>query len=54
MELIKGRPADETGRLEKEIRVYDLLDKLGLNIYGWDLVWNVRTTSKSGLKVLFL
>lgn len=24
MELIKGRPADETGRLEKEIRVYDL------------------------------
>ena len=23
MELIKGRPADETGRLEKEIRVYD-------------------------------
>lgn len=26
MELIKGRPADETGRLEKEIRVYDLLD----------------------------
>ena len=30
MELIKGRPADETGRLEKEIRVYDLLDKLGV------------------------
>ncbi len=30
MELIKGRPADETGRLEKEIRVYDLLDKLGM------------------------
>lgn len=31
MELIKGRPADEAGRLDKEIRVYDLLDKLGMN-----------------------
>ena len=30
MELIKGRPADEAGRLDKEIRVYDLLDKLGM------------------------
>lgn len=32
MELIlqKGRPADESGRLEKELRVYDLLDGLGL------------------------
>lgn len=28
MELMKGRPADVSGRLEKEIRVYDLLDKL--------------------------
>lgn len=26
----KGRPADVTGRLEKEIRVYDLLDSLGV------------------------
>lgn len=25
-----GRPEDESGRLEKEIRVYDLLDKLGI------------------------
>ena len=30
MELIKGRPADCSGRLEKEIRTYDLLDKLGI------------------------
>ena len=30
MELQKGRPADTTGRLEKEIRTYDLLDKLGV------------------------
>ena len=31
MELTKGRPADETGRLEKEIRTYDLLDRLGIS-----------------------
>lgn len=30
MELVKGRPADCSGRLEKEKRVYDLLDKLGI------------------------
>ena len=30
MELVHGRPADCTGRLEKEIRCYDLLDSLGI------------------------
>ena len=30
MELVQGRPADCTGRLEKEIRCYDLLDSLGI------------------------
>lgn len=30
MELMKGRPADTNGRLEKEIKVYDLLDRLGI------------------------
>ena len=30
MELIEGRPSDCTGRLDKEIRVYDLLDSLGI------------------------
>lgn len=30
MELQKGRPADITGRLEKEIRTYDLLDHLAV------------------------
>ena len=30
MELVTGRPADCTGRLEKEVRVYDLLDSLGI------------------------
>ena len=30
MELMKGRPADTTGRMEKEIRVYNLLDSLGI------------------------
>ena len=31
MELVFGRPEDCTGRLEKEIRCYDLLDKLGVS-----------------------
>ena len=30
MELVNGRPADCGGRLEKEIRCYDLLDSLGI------------------------
>ena len=30
MELVMGRPATNEGRLEKEIRCYDLLDKLGV------------------------
>ncbi|MBO5145619.1 MAG: prolyl-tRNA synthetase associated domain-containing protein [Lachnospiraceae bacterium] len=28
MELVKGRPADESGRLKKEIETYNLLDSL--------------------------
>ena len=28
--LYKGRPADEAGRLDKELRVYDFLDELGI------------------------
>ncbi len=31
MVLVNGRPEDTTGRLEKEIRVYDLLDSLGIS-----------------------
>ncbi len=30
IELMKGRPVDTTGRLEREIAVYDLLDELGI------------------------
>lgn len=30
LELMNGRPADITGRLEKEIRTYDFLDRLGI------------------------
>ena len=30
MKLETGRPADCTGRLSKEVRVYDLLDELGI------------------------
>ena len=38
MELVlyKGRPVDCTGRLEKEIRTYDLLDALGLEYWRTD------------------
>ena len=31
MELKQGRPSDCTGRLDKEIRCYDLLDSLGID-----------------------
>ena len=31
MKLENGRPADCSGRLSKEVRVYDLLDKLGIS-----------------------
>ena len=31
MELQHGRPADTAGRLEKELRTYDLLDRLGVS-----------------------
>lgn len=31
MELVNGRPENTEGRLDKEIRVYDFLDSLGVN-----------------------
>ena len=31
MELVQGRPEDCAGRLAKEVRVYDLLDQLGVS-----------------------
>lgn len=34
--LSKGRPESTGGRLEKEIRVYDLLDRLGMEYYRID------------------
>lgn len=36
MELIKGRPENANERLAKEIRVYDLLDKLNVEYYRVD------------------
>ena len=36
MQLYKGRPDDLTGRLDKEIRVYDLLDSLNLEYFRID------------------
>ena len=31
MQLLQGRPADCAGRLDKEIRCYDLLDSLNIS-----------------------
>lgn len=36
LELKNGRPADCTGRLEKEIRTYDFLDRLGIRYQRLD------------------
>lgn len=36
MELLKGRPSDTAGRLDKEIRTYDLLDSLGIEYWRID------------------
>lgn len=36
MELMKGRPGDVSGRLERELRVYDLLDRLGISYFRTD------------------
>lgn len=36
MELYTGRPLEEEGREEKEIRVYDLLDRLGIEYQRTD------------------
>ena len=30
MELVNGKPTDTQGRMDKEIRVYDFLDSLGV------------------------
>ena len=37
--LYEGRPADCTGRLEKEVRTYDFLDKLGIRYWRIDHAW---------------
>lgn len=36
MELYKGRPEDINGREEREVRVYDLLDSLGIEYFRTD------------------
>ena len=39
LELYEGRPADCTGRLEKEVHTYDLLDRLGIQFWRTDHAW---------------
>ena len=36
MELCKGRPADPSGRLPRELRTYDYLDALGIEYFRTD------------------
>lgn len=36
MQLCKGRPQDESNRLDREIRVYDLLDSLNIEFFRVD------------------
>ena len=36
MELFKGRPVDVTGREDREVRVYDFLDQLGIEYIRTD------------------
>lgn len=36
VELFKGRPEDTTGREDREIRVYDFLDSLGIEYFRTD------------------
>ena len=38
MTLLEGRPANEAGRLPRELRVYDLLDRLGIRYQRTDHV----------------
>lgn len=36
MELVKGAPVELTGRMDREVRVYSLLDSLGVEYYRVD------------------
>ena len=47
LELLDGRPENTKGRLEKEIRVYDFLDHLGIEYKRVDHVVDAHL-SESG------
>ena len=51
LKLYEGRPADCTGRLEKEIRTYDLLDKLGIQFWRTDHGWMKADTMEDCRKI---
>lgn len=39
LELHKGRPTEESGRLAKELRTYDILEQLGMEFWRCDHAW---------------
>ena len=42
LELVNGRPVTNEGRLEKEIRCYDLLDSLNVAAASAVAFWQLR------------
>ena len=51
MEVFKGRPESAEGRLEREIRVYDFLDALGIEYWRTDHMGN-RAFTMSDCKTI--
>ncbi len=51
MELYKGRPENESGRLPREMRVYDFLDALGIGYYRTDHPDNPAATMEDCLAI---
>ena len=47
MEIYKGRPASAQGRLPREMRVYDFLDRLGIEYWRTDHMGHRATTMEA-------
>ncbi len=48
LQLFKGRPETSDGRLDREIRCYDMLDSLGLDRLHTRLVEHSRSYERQG------